>query len=74
MMNRWTADFSNDPDDNYNLVIEILQDEEYVARIKQTPQGLTIEWYPQKKLLLVPLDWLSKLLIEAQSSLAEKSY
>jgi hypothetical protein len=65
-MNQWSADFANDPNDDYNLIIEILYDGEYVAVIKQSQQGLTMTWYPNKKPMTIPVDWLSKLFLEAK--------
>ena len=71
-MREWTADFGNDPDDDYNLVLIIYYKDEDVALIKQTSQGLTLTWYPQEKLLSIPVEWLSKLLMEAKRSLTEE--
>jgi len=65
-MNQWAADFGNDPDDDYNLIVEILYDEEYVAVIKQSPNGLILKWYPSEIELNIPVDWLMGLFEEAQ--------
>jgi len=72
-MRNWTADWGNDPDDDYNLVMEILCDEEFVGVVKQSPSGLFVKWYPHKEDLNVPVDWLLKLLIDAQERLTDST-
>ena len=65
-MLQWTADFGNDPDDDYNLIVIIYYDDVDVAVIKQTHCGLIMRWYPNKEELVIPVDWLSGLLFEAK--------
>lgn len=69
-MKNWTADFTNNPFDDYNLIVEILCDDEEIAVIRQTSNGLELKWYPNDAELFVPLDWLSELLIEAKKRLS----
>ena len=71
-MKQWSADFANDPHDDYNLIVEILCDDTYVAVIKQGKEGLEIKWYPTEKELVIPLDWLSGLLEEAKIRLSNE--
>jgi len=68
-MKHWESFVTNDPYDDYNLVIEILFDNKFVAVIKQSPQGLTLKWYAYKEDLVIPVDWLSDLLIRAKKDL-----
>ena len=65
-MRNWSADFGNDPNNDYNPIIEILCEDEEVAVIKEGKSGLEIKWYPNKEELIIPLDWLQGLLIEAK--------
>ena len=65
-MKEWAADFGNDPDDDYNLIVEILYGDEDVAVIRQSHQGLTLKLYPNNKELSIPIDWLSALLLETK--------
>jgi len=65
----WNAEWTNDPDDDYNLVREILYNDLYVAVVKQTSNGLTLTWYPQTEMVTVPAEWLSNLLLKAQTEL-----
>lgn len=64
-MSLWTADFANNPFDDYNLMVEIHCDGEEVGVIKRGQNGLEIKWYPNKNELAIPLDWLLGLLFEA---------
>jgi len=68
-MGSWAADIGNDPDDDYNLIMEILFDNEYVATIKRSPNGPTIKWYPNKNELTIPVNWLADILEEAKRSI-----
>jgi len=65
-MKEWTADFGNDPYDDYNLIVLIYYDDMDVAVIKQTPQGLEMKMYPSEKELKIPVEWLMGLLVETQ--------
>lgn len=68
-MNKWTADFGNDPFDDYNLIVEILFNEKDVAVIKQCNDGLKLKWYASDNDLIIPVDWLMGLLKEAKERL-----
>ena len=68
-MNQWAADWANDPDDDYNLVLEILCNDENIAVIKQSHQGLIFKWYPNKDEITVPFKWLLNLFVEAEKRL-----
>jgi len=63
-MINWTADFTNDPNDDYNLIVEILYNKEEVAVIKQGEQGLEMKCYPNQSDLIIPVDWLLGLIQE----------
>ena len=71
ILNQWTSYFINDPDDDYNLVVEILCDDRDVAVIHQRKQGLLLKWYTNPKGLIIPVDWLSSLLLRAKEGLIE---
>ena len=70
-MKNWTADWGNNPYDNYNLILEILCDDKEVAVIKQSEYGLILKWYADPKGLAVPLDWLLKLLSDAKRDIVD---
>mgnify|MGYP000901461224 CR=1 FL=1 len=58
-MSGWTADFANDPFDDYNLIVEILFNDEDVAVIKQGKDGLEMKWYATDKDIIIPVEWLN---------------
>lgn len=65
-MGKWTADFTNDPFNDYNLITEILLDGEEVAVIKSKESNLRIIWYSSEKEMEIPFDWLLGLMLEAK--------
>ncbi len=56
----------NDPNDDYNLNIEIFCDDIEVAIIKPSPVGPYLKWYASPKDFAVPVSWLLELLKTAQ--------
>ena len=73
-MKQWAADVGNDPNDDFNIIIDILYGEKFkedhFATIKQNPEGgLSITWYPHKEELVIPLDWLLSILQGAKKEL-----
>ena len=68
-MEQWSANITNDPFDDYNLIIEILFNGEEVAVIRQGEDGLEIRWYPNKEEITIPLKWLSNFLNYAEKRL-----
>ena len=71
-MKQWTADFGNDPYDDYNLIVEILYGDEEIAIIKQGQHELEMKWYPNKEELTIPIDWLSGLFLEAKRRMSNE--
>ena len=65
----WSANFINNPYDDYSLMIELLYHGKEVAIIYQGKKELEFKWYPHEEDLVVPLDWIFKLCIEAEESL-----
>ena len=66
----WTADFTNDPGNDYELAIEILYKGEDVAVIRKGEQGLELKLYANKEDLIIPVEWITSLLLEAKKKLA----
>lgn len=44
-MDEWTADYINNPYDDYNLVVEILYKDTDVAVISNGKDGMELKWY-----------------------------
>ena len=70
-MEHWTADFVNDPFDDYNIMIEIHHNNEDVAAIKRGDQGLEIKLYQNNEDLTVSFDWFLDLLLEAKKRMSD---
>ena len=68
-MSKWNYVFVNDPDDNFNIVIDIEFDNKYCATIKKVDEELVLCWYSSPKDHLIPVNWLHKILDEAQQKL-----
>ncbi|MDL2288832.1 hypothetical protein LJC32_05585 [Oscillospiraceae bacterium OttesenSCG-928-F05] len=68
-MKKWSADFGNDPFDDYSLTVEILYGDEDVAMIKRGVDGIEIKWYPHKNELVIPFEWFFSLLEDAKQRL-----
>jgi len=63
-VDKWAAYWGNDPDDDYNLTLEVQCNEIEVSVIKQSQKGLILKWYISPKGFIMPVDWFSKLLLE----------
>jgi len=72
-MNRWSAVWTNNPYDDFNLVLEILyfHDDNHVAVIKQSQEGLILKWYINPNGSTIPVDWLSGLLLSAKEGIVD---
>ena len=69
-MNKWTADFGNDPYDDYNLIVEILYNGKDVAIIRKIDKQLVLQWYAKEAGLEIPVNWLIGLLDEAKKRMS----
>lgn len=72
-MKEWTADITNDPNYDYSLIIEILCDDKDLAVIRKSQHYLILKWYATPKGLIMPVDWLSKLLLRAGEGIIEQT-
>lgn len=69
---RWTSEITNDPNNDYELVVELLMDEEYIGRIASGDGGLVLKVYPRNDPVVIPLPWLVGVFNQAQSDLEVK--
>ena len=66
----WTAEITNDPERNYELYIELLEDSEYRGRIfRGDSKELILEIYGGEGSFQVPLSWLREIIDGAQHDL-----
>lgn len=68
-MSNWTANFINNPNHDYDLMIEICYNDKDVAIITQEKQGLVFKWYAHDKDFIIPFNWLFSLMNEANDVL-----
>jgi hypothetical protein len=78
LKNKWNADITNDPDDDFNLYIELLEgedqeSEEYRGRItRNANDDLILTIYPSDSSVEIPLDWLLSIVAGAEKDLLRK--
>lgn len=69
-MSQWTADFINDPNNDYELMIEIRYDNEEICLIKHGKSELEFILFSHNKDIVIPFNWLLKLMNEASKNLS----
>ncbi|HEX6904368.1 MAG TPA: hypothetical protein VF789_31965 [Thermoanaerobaculia bacterium] len=71
MEHNWHAEITNDPDDDFSLYIELLEDDKHKGRIFRTPEGLLVlKIYDAPTGIAIPADWLMGIIKGAQVDLA----
>ena len=68
-MANWLAEISNNPDDDCNLIIEISNNDESIARIYKTNNELIFQIYESEKKIEIPMDWLHSVFEKAKINL-----
>jgi hypothetical protein len=68
-LSKWNAIFVNDPDNDYNLIIELECDEDNVGYIKRIGSRLDVVFYPSKNKVEIPLEWLANVIDKAKKEL-----
>jgi hypothetical protein len=70
-MPHWTSEFTNDPDQDQRLYLELLEDDEYRARVYRDEAGrLMLRVYGGGE-ARIPLKWLMELAARAEADLPE---
>jgi hypothetical protein len=71
-MNQWAAEITNNPDKDYELYVELLEDDEYRARIEKSSQEqLVLRIYNTKQDVSLPVDWLVQVIAMAKKELRQ---
>lgn len=68
-MSKWNAVFVNDPDNDYDLMVELECDNENVGIIKRNRDGLEVVFPPTSSPISIPLGWLIEILDKARREL-----
>lgn len=71
-MSQWAAEITNNPDKDYELYIELLEDDEYRARIEISSQEqLVLRVYNTEHDVFLPVDWLVQVIVMAKKELRQ---
>ncbi|MEZ4300250.1 MAG: hypothetical protein R3B70_35210 [Polyangiaceae bacterium] len=69
-MGTWTADVGNDPNQDFDLCIELMEDGEYRGKLQRDLSGtLQLTVYPAPKGVVFPVDWLLSMMNGAREEL-----
>jgi hypothetical protein len=71
-MSQWAAEITNNPDTDYELYVELLEDDTYRARIEISPQEkLVLRVYSTEQDVSLPVDWLMQVIVMAKKELRQ---
>jgi hypothetical protein len=66
-MSQWSAEITNNPDKDYDLYVELLEDDVYRARIEISSQEqLVLRVYNTEHDVILPVDWLVQVIAMAK--------
>ena len=69
-MSQWVAEITNNPDKDYELYVELLEDDEHRTRIElSSPEQLILRVYNTEQDVVLPVDWLVKVIAMAKKEL-----
>ena len=71
-MSQWVAEITNNPDKDYELCVELLEDDEHRARIElSSPEQLILRVYNTEKDVSLPVDWLMQVIAMAKQEMRQ---
>jgi len=71
-MSQWAAEITNNPDKDYELYVELLEDDEHRARIElSSPEQLILRVYNTEKDVSLPVDWLMQVITVAKQEMRQ---
>ena len=71
-MSQWAAEITNNPDKDYELYVELLEDDEHRARIElSSPAQLILRVYNTEKDVSLPVDWLMQVITMAKQEMRQ---
>lgn len=66
----WNANYVNDSNDDFNVLLEILHNDDDVAFVYQSDSGLKLKYYANENDTVIPVSWLLELLSDAVKKLS----
>ena len=71
-MSQWAAEITNNPDKDYELYVELLEDDEHRARTElSSPEQLILRVYNTEKDVFLPVDWLMQAITMAKQEMRQ---
>ena len=71
-MSQWAAEITNNPDKDYELYVELLENGEYRARIEiSSPEQLVLRVYNTEQDVSLPIDWLMQVIAMAKQEMRQ---
>ena len=71
-MSQWVAEITNNPDKDYELCVELLEDDEHRAGIElSSPEQLILRVYNTEKDVSLPVDWLMQVITMAKQEMRQ---
>ena len=71
-MSQWAAEITNNPDKDYELYVELLENDEYRARLEIASQEqLVLRVYNTEKDVSLPVDWLVQVITMAKQEMRQ---
>ena len=72
VVSQWVAEITNNPDKDYELYVELLEDDEYRARIEiSSPEQLVLRVYSTEQDVSLPVEWLVQVIAMAKKELRQ---
>jgi hypothetical protein len=69
-----SAEFSNDPERDYRLVVEVLEGDEWRGRLERGEEGeLVLFIYPSRDGTKMPAKWLAALIASVEADLPNQA-
>lgn len=71
-MSQWVAEITNNPDKDYDVYVELLEDDEYKARLEMSsPEQLVLRVYNTANDVSLPVDWLVQIIDMAKKEIRQ---
>lgn len=69
MQKKWSANFVNDPNNDFELIVEICYGNEDIAIIRKEKEVIKFKFYKNDENINIPFDWLFEVMKEAKETL-----
>ena len=71
-MSQWVAEITNNPEKDYAIYVELLEDDAYRARIEMSDaESLVLRVYNTEHDVSLPVDWFLRIIAMAEKELRQ---